>query len=403
MVWNTTVIHRLLGPNRPCARIIVFGTPGTVKQASLSARWILSLVAGLTLFLCGFGPPQMVDKEIAPTARVSVGELRAWAGQSSEPQLSAQSYLLYDMGSDQMLYEHNSKIARAPASLTKLMTALLVFEQGNFDAVVRVEPEDLTEGASMGLAVGEMVSVTDLLWGLLLPSGNDAASALARYVAGSSADFVVRMNQRGQELGLAQTHFVNPHGLDAEGHTSSAADLLTLTRQLWTYPTFRSMVGTSSMSWNGKNLVSTNEWLTTFDGATGVKTGTTDNAGECLVASVERDGRTVLLVLLGSGDRYQDATTLYNTFRASYAWDAADGRDLSVINRIYDTSGKVWFMQPTGVAPVVLQHQPGVPEVRSYRRLDLPAMEAMIPGTQVGVLEWWAGSQMVGKQTLVVR
>lgn len=403
MVWNTTVIHRLLGSNRPCARIIVFGTPGTVKQAQLSARWILLLVAGMAAFLCGFGPPQMVDKEIGPTVRVSVGELRAWAGQTREPLLSAQSYLLYDMSSDQLLYEHNSTQTRAPASLTKLMTALLVFEQGNFDAIVRIEPEDMTEGATMGLAVGDMVSVTDLLWGLLLPSGNDAASALARYVAGSSADFVTLMNRRAQELGLAQTHFVNPHGLDAEGHTSSAADLLTLTRQLWNYPTFRAMVGTASTTWNGKDLISTNEWLTTFEGATGVKTGTTDNAGECLVASVEQDGRTVLLVILGSSNRYQDATTLYETFRASYAWDAADGRDLSVINRVYDKSGKVWFMQPTGIAPNVLQHQPGVPEVRSFRRLDLPPTEAITAGTQVGVLEWWAGSEMVGMQTLVVR
>jgi hypothetical protein len=118
---------------------------------------------------------------------------------------------------------------------------------------------------------------------------------------------------------------------------------------------------------------------------------------------VERDGRTVLLVIMGSSDRYQDAVTLYETFRASYAWDAADGRDLSVINRVYDATGRVWFMQPTGAAPTVLQHQPGVPEVRSFRRLDLPTTEAITAGTQVGVLEWWAGSEMVGMQTLVVR
>ncbi len=355
------------------------------------------------MFLCGFGPPQMVDREIGPTARLSVGELRAWAGRSATPQLSAESYLLYDLGSDSVVYEHNSIVARAPASLTKLMTALLVLERADLNSEVRVEAEDMTDGATMALAVGDLVSVTDLLWGLLLPSGNDAASALARHVGGSSADFVVLMNQRAQEMGLAQTHFVNPHGLDAVGHVSSAADFLTLTRALWAYPTFRTMVGTARVQWNGHDLVSTNELLTTFQGASGVKTGTTDNAGECLVASVERDGRTVLLVIMGSSNRFQDATTLYESFRASYLWDAADGRELSVINRVYDKTGRVWFMQPTGAAPTVLQHQPGIPKVRSFRRLELPKTEMMAAGTQVGVLEWWAGAQLVGAQTLVVR
>jgi D-alanyl-D-alanine carboxypeptidase len=255
----------------------------------------------------------------------------------------------------------------------------------------------------MALAVGDLVTVTDLLWGMLLPSGNDAASALARHLGGTAAEFVVAMNRRAQELGLAQTHFVNAHGLDAQGHVSSAADLLTLTRELWAYPTFRSMVGTARMAWNGRDLLSTNEWLTTFEGATGVKTGTTDNAGECLVASVERDGRTVLLVVMGSSNRYQDAATLYETFRAVYSWDAADGRELSVINRVYDKTGRIWFMQPTGAAPTVLQQQPGMPALRSFRRLELPLADAMAAGTQVGVLEWWAGAKMIGAQTLVVR
>ncbi|MCC6456607.1 MAG: D-alanyl-D-alanine carboxypeptidase [Caldilineaceae bacterium] len=396
------MIHRLPGPTRPCTRVIVFGSLGTVKQAQLSARRLLLLVAGMALFLCGFGPPQLVDREIGPTARVSVGELRSWAEQTYTPDLTAASYLLYDMGSGRVLYEHNSTVARAPASLTKLMTALLVFERGDLNAVVHIAPDDLVGGATMGLAVGDVVTVTDLLWGLLLPSGNDAASALARYMGGNVETFVAAMNARAQELGLSQTHFVNAHGLDAQGHVSSAADLLMLTRELWGYPLFRSMVGTARVQWNGRDLSSTNEWLTTFDGATGVKTGTTDEAGECLVASVERDGRTVLLVIMGSQARYEDATKLYDAFRSAYAWDTANGRELSIINRVYDENGRVWFMHPTGAAPIVLQHQPGVPEVRSFRRLDMPRGD-LLAGTQVGVLEWWAGAEMIGAQALVVR
>src|SRR5690606_32487980 len=138
-------------------------------------------------------------------------------------------------------------------------------------------------------------------------------------------------------------------------------------------------------------------------GVTCVKTGTTDNAGECLVASVERDGRTVLIVIMGSNSRYDDAEALYESFLASYSWDAANARELSVINRIYDESGKVWFMQPTGAAPAVLQRQPGVPKIRAFRRLKLPEAGAMTQGAQVGILEWWAGTEMIGSQTLVVR
>jgi D-alanyl-D-alanine carboxypeptidase len=396
------VIRRLLGPSRPRTRIIVFGTPETVKQAHWHAHWIWALLAA-SLFLCGFGPPQLVDREIGPTARLSVGELRTWAEEAATPQLSAQSYLLYDLESGKTLFEKNSTVARAPASLTKLMTALLVLEQNDLSGVVRVEPEDMVEGASMGLSVGDQVSVTDLLWGLLLPSGNDAAHALARHVSGSVGDFVAAMNRRAQELGLEQTHFANPHGLDAEGHVSSATDLLLLTRELWAYPLFRSMVGTARVQWNGRDLLTTNEWLLTYEGVKGVKTGTTDNAGECLIASVERDGRTVLLVIMGSSSRYQDAEALYESFLATYAWDAANGRELSVINRLYDESGNVWYVQPTGAAPSVLQYQAAVPQIRAFRRLEMPEAGSLSTGTQIGVLEWWAGDERVGTQTLLVR
>jgi hypothetical protein len=242
-----------------------------------------------------------------------------------------------------------------------------------------------------------------LLWGLLLPSGNDAASALARHVGGSRADFVAMMNLRATELGLQRTHFVNPHGLDAEGHVSSADDLLRLTRELWSFPLFRAMVGTARTEWNGRELLTTNEWLLGQEGVTGVKTGTTDSAGECLIASIEVDGRTIFLVIMGSSDRYQDAELLYESFRASYSWDAADGHALSVMNRIRDERGELWFVQPAGAPPSVLQLRTGVPQVRSFRRLQLPAAEALSAGAQVGVLEWWAGTEQIGTQTLVVR
>lgn len=360
------------------------------------------LLLGCSGLLCGFGPPKLVDRELAPVHRLTVGELRAWASQSEIEDVSATAYMVYDMSNERVLSEHNSATQLAPASLTKLMTALLVFEGADLDAMVTIEARDLVGDAAMGLTLGEEVTVTDLLWGMLVPSGNDAAMALARYMAGSMGEFVSLMNARAAELGLTQSHFVNPHGLDAAGHVSSAADLLTITKLLWEYPLFRAIVGTASITQAGHALVSTNEWLTTFSGATGVKTGTTDAAGECLIASVERDGQTVVLVVMGSNDRYRDAQTLYHAYELNYRRLVLDGRELSILNRVYGADG-VWYVQPAGPVPDVLQHGIGGLELHGYRKLERNLSNAIAPGARVGVLEWRMGDAVVATQPLVVR
>jgi D-alanyl-D-alanine carboxypeptidase len=402
------VIRRLLGLMRPRARIILWDTPSGVKRVDRAAAQVrrglaFALWATAALLLAGFGTPRLTDREIGPTQRVSVGELRVWAERSQPPLLTATAFLAYDLESDRVLLAQNSQMPLPPASLTKLMTALLVLEQADLRAAVTVEPADLIGDATMGLQAGDTLTVTDLLWGLLVPSGNDAALALARHVGGSFDGFVALMNTRAQELGLEQTHFANPNGFDAEEHMSSAADLLRLTRELWDYPLFRTIVGTDTTTVMGRELRNTNEWLTRFEGVTGVKTGTTDEAKECLIAAVERDGHTVFLVLLGSRERYLDAERLYAAYEAVYTWQTLDGRELSVLNRMLDATGQLRFVQPTGAAPTVLQHEPGVPEVLEYRRLQIPAGGSLTAGTPVGALEWWVGPEMVGSQLLVVR
>lgn len=355
-----------------------------------------------SLLMCGFGPPKLVDRELAPVHRLTVGELRAWADRSEIEDVSATAYMVYDMSNDQVLIDHNSVTQLAPASLTKLMTALLVFERADLDATVTIEARDLVGGTAMGLTLGEEVTVTDLLWGMLVPSGNDAAMALARHVAGSVGEFVSLMNSRAAELGLAQSHFVNPHGLDAAGHVSSAADLLAVTKMLWAYPLFRAIVGTASITQAGHALVSTNEWLTTFPGAIGVKTGTTDAAGECLIAGVGRDGHTIMLVVMGSADRYRDAETLYHAYELNYRRLVPDSRELSILNRVYRADG-VWYVQPVGSAPDVLQHGLGGLELHGYRRLERNLSNEIERGARIGVLEWRMGDTVVATQPLVVR
>ncbi|MCC6169716.1 MAG: D-alanyl-D-alanine carboxypeptidase [Caldilineaceae bacterium] len=356
----------------------------------------------MSLILCGFGPPKLIDRELAPTQRLTVGELRAWADADDLEDVTATAFIVYDMAHDRAVFTRAAATPLAPASLTKLMTALLVFERADLDATVTIEARDLVGDASMGLAAGEEVTVTDLLWGLLVPSGNDAAMALARYMAGSAGDFIDLMNARAVELGLSHSHFVNPHGLDALGHMSSAADLLAITQKLWGYPLFRAMVGTASITQAGHALVNTNEWLTTFAGVTGVKTGTTDAAGECLIASVEREGRAVLLVVLGSEDRYGDAERLYAAYEAATSRQDLDGRELSILNRVYGNAG-VWYMQPAGPTPDLSAYGRGGLELHGFRRLEPIVSSELEHGARVGLFEWRMGDEVVATQPLVAR
>jgi hypothetical protein len=164
----------------------------------------------------------------------------------------------------------------------------------------------------MGLAASEVLTVRDLLYGLLLPSGNDAAVALAEHVAGSEDAFVKLMNEAAAVLGLAETHFANSHGLDDSEQRSSAADLLKLAEADLAFPLFAEIVAQPSAYAAGRSLVNTNQLLGIYRGADGVKTGTTTAAGECLVASATRGGHRLLAVVLGSTDRYGDAEKLFD-------------------------------------------------------------------------------------------
>jgi D-alanyl-D-alanine carboxypeptidase len=344
----------------------------------------------------------LVDRELAPTQRLTVGELRDLAGASDLDDVTATAFLVYDMNNGRVVLARNSATPLAPASLTKLMTALLVFERADLEATVTIEPRDLLGDATMGLVQGEEVTVTDLLWGLLVPSGNDAAMALAHHVGGSIGGFVDLMNARAAELGLKQSHFVNPHGLDALGHVSSASDLAVVTQALWSYPLFRAIVGTASITQAGHALVNTNAWLTMFPGVTGVKTGTTDAAGECLIATVESDGRTLLLVVLGSTERYRDAERLYAAYAAADARRAVDGRELSILNRVYNDAG-VWYMQPEGPVPDLSAYGHGGSELHGFRKLEPIVNSELEQGVRVGLFEWRLGDMVVATQPLVVR
>lgn len=231
--------------------------------------------------------------------------------------LSAVSAVLIDGDTGVVLYEKNAYEQRAMASTTKIMTALLTIEAGDLDSEFTVDSYAIrVEGTSMGLQEGDQVSRRDLLYGILLPSGNDAANAAAVSVAGSIGSFVELMNQKAEELGLENTHFVTPSGLDADGHYTTAYDLAQLTAYAMKNEVFREVVSCPSAEVEFGNppyqrtLYNSNKMLTRYDGAVGVKTGFTDNARRCLVSAAERDGILLIAVTLNAGDDWNDHTKM---------------------------------------------------------------------------------------------
>jgi serine-type D-Ala-D-Ala carboxypeptidase (penicillin-binding protein 5/6) len=247
------------------------------------------------------------------------------------PRIDAPAVVLMDPAAGQILYQRAAATPRPVASLTKLMTALLVLEgeEGRLDRSVRVDPEavfargEYGAGSSLSLRPGERVSVRGLLAGLLLGSANDAAEALAIEESGSVGAFIASMNARARDLGMEETTFASPHGLDDRGR-SSASDIITLLREVRRHATFRRLVASRvvvvrSDSAPPRRIQNRNVMLWLYPGASGVKTGSTAGAGYCLVATAQRGGRELAAVVLGGRDEvFSDAAALLNHGFAAY-------------------------------------------------------------------------------------
>ena len=244
----------------------------------------------------------------------------------SGPKVSAKAAILVDRTTGTILYAKSEHHRRAPASTTKIVTALVTLERVGLEKKVKVSPRAArVGGSSIYLRAGEVFTVEELLEGALLKSGNDATVALAEAVSGEMEEFVALMNQRAETLGAANSSFANPHGLTAPNHYSSAFDLALFANFALGIPTFREFVakregkiGQEGGEWVRK-LKNTNRLLWAFPGADGVKTGTTNRAGPCLVSSATRDGRQLICVVLMSYNRWRDASLLleygFNNFK----------------------------------------------------------------------------------------
>lgn len=242
------------------------------------------------------------------------------------PIMSAQAALAVDLDSKVTLYEKNPDSQLLPASTTKIVTALVSMDYYQPGQILKVGKVSVV-GQKMGLVVGEEMKVEDLLSGLLVFSANDAAVTLAENYPGGQEAFVLAMNAKAKEFNLENTTFSNPAGLDGNGHSTTARDLIRISEIAMKNPDFAKIVSTREVtvrSTNGKiahKLVNINKLIGVVEGVLGVKTGWTENARENLVTYVERDGKRVMIAVLGSQDRFGETKELIDWIFANYSWE----------------------------------------------------------------------------------
>lgn len=234
--------------------------------------------------------------------------------------VSAQAYVLYYPAAKEVLSSQNAETQLSMASTTKIMTGLIICSQPDLSRMIEVKPSMLrVEGTSAGLCAGDRISLYDLCCGLLLESGNDAANCAAYAISGSIPKFAALMNQTAKKIGMKNTSFVTPSGLDDEKHYTTALDMAYLAAAAMKNPTFKEIVGKKShrANYNGGDTIRTyynhNRLLRSLDGCIGIKTGFTKKSGRCLVSACERNGAMLIMVTLNAPDDWNDHITAYNS------------------------------------------------------------------------------------------
>lgn len=338
----------------------------------------------------------------------------------SQPEITSEAALLMDMENEQILFQKNADKRMYPASTTKILTALIVIKNGNLEDRVQVSREAATVGGShVGLQEGEILKLEDLLYILLLASGNDAAVALAEHIGGSVENFASMMNSEARAIGALSSNFTNPHGLHHPEHYSTAGDLSLIALEAMKNPIFRKIAGTYHFS-NERQLpqpvkgipqtdfVNHNKLMRPgyslrYEGTTGIKTGYTDEAGQCLVASAGREGRELLTVVLKSGSSgvYQDTVSLFNygfnEFTPVVLAEAGTEAGKSPVKRgqseeiIVVTGGKFYYNIPVGDDVGIEK------EININKNITAPVSK----GQKVGSISFKREGKVIGSVNLV--
>ena len=335
-----------------------------MKELAMKGKRCLLLLSVIIALFTGFARAEDAREAIASGAKAAV---------------------LIERKTGKVLLNHNEDQALPMASTTKVMTALLAMEYGHLDEIVTVSRNAYgVPGTSIYLNLGENITLRDLVHGLMLASGNDAAMAIAEHIGGSVDGFCKLMTARARELGCEKTVFLNPHGLPVAGHQTTAYELALIAREAMKHEEFRRIVSTqrASIPWEGRPygriLNNKNRLLSEYSGATGIKTGYTRAAGRCLVFGAKRGGLEVIGVVLNCGDWFEEAKRLmdigFERYEAFTVFEA--GETVRVLPVRGGKDDAAYVCVPNGLSAPVLKGW--IPELE----IDLP--ESVVAGLEMG-------------------
>ncbi|MCL5993959.1 MAG: D-alanyl-D-alanine carboxypeptidase [Firmicutes bacterium] len=327
---------------------------------------------------------------------------------ADSPLVTARSGILMDQATGRILFSKNAHEQLPMASTTKIMTAILAFESGRMaETVIVSEYASLVEGSAVDLEAGEEKTVEELVYALMLRSGNDAATAIAEHLGGSVEKFAEKMTRRARELGATQTSFLNPHGLHQKEHYSTAYDLALIGTHAMSLPQFREVIAQREkrISWTGRPydrvLRNQNKLLQLYETANGIKTGWTSLAGRCFVGAAARNGWQLVTVVLNAPQMWEDTIRLLDFGYAHYHWQTVieQGRPLKTVevqggmeDRVVLLSGELLGLPLKENEAELLRFHFEVPKL-----LRAPLQG----GEKVGSLHIYFGSQQVGEVPLV--
>lgn len=330
----------------------------------------------------------------------------ALAGDS--PKITARSAILMDQATGRILFSKNAHEQLPMASITKIMTGILAVESGKLDRVVKVsEYASGVEGSGMEVEAGEEKTLEELVYGLMLRSGNDAATAIAEYLAGSVEKFAEKMTSRAYELGAVHTKFMNPHGLHHEEHYTTAYDMALIAAHAMSLPKFREIAATplKKVSWPGRPydrvLRNQNKLLSIYQGADGIKTGWTTPAGRCFVGSATRDNWRLVTVVLNAPQMWEDTTDLLDFGYSYYRWDTVveKNRPLKTVAVQKGVKDRVALVAKDNVGLPLKKDEA---QFLRYRfNVQEPVGAPVRAGEAVGTLEIFFGSQRVAEVELL--
>lgn len=323
------------------------------------------------------------------------------AAAAEPPQVSAEAAIVMHADTGTVLWEKNADAQMLIASTTKIMTALIAVENCDLGEEVTILPEwAAVEGSSMYLKAGETYTLEELLYGMMLSSGNDAATAVACHVAGDVDTFAALMNEKAAELGLSDTSFENPHGLDSADHHSTARDMATLAAYAMGNADFARIVSTRNVEIKGLTYVNHNKLLWQCEGVIGVKTGYTMAAGRTLVSCCERDGTRYICVTLNDRDDWDDHRALYEWAFGEYSYALAASPEKGVELPLVSETGETVTVYPEKELRVLVCPEDVVEYNVKLPRFLFPGLKA---GTVVGEVEVTVNGQALCSIPYVIK